>query len=166
MRGQHHGQRRATRSRCGSRPAAQNGVVHLRRRSPRPATCWSWPPRTTRGIIAGRRPGPEYLSYYTTRSPATGIRYDVYDVDARAAPRRTRSACSRHYKAVIWYTGDDVYAPRRVGRGGSPRDGRVVFNIAGNKYRVVVWINYAYRVVYVRFIGTHAQYDAIDAQTI
>jgi mRNA interferase HigB len=29
-----------------------------------------------------------------------------------------------------------------------------------------VWINYAYRVVYIRFIGTHAQYDAIDAQTI
>ncbi len=46
------------------------------------------------------------------------------------------------------------------------RDGRVVFNIAGNKYRIVVWINYAYRVVYVRFIGTHAQYDRIDAQTI
>ena len=46
------------------------------------------------------------------------------------------------------------------------KDGRVVFNIAGNKYRVVVWINYPYRVVYVRFIGTHAQYDRIDAQTI
>jgi len=46
------------------------------------------------------------------------------------------------------------------------RDGRVVFNIAGNKYRLVVWINYAYQVVYIRFIGTHAQYDAIDAQTI
>lgn len=46
------------------------------------------------------------------------------------------------------------------------RDGRAVFNIAGNKYRVVVWINYAYQVVYVRFIGTHKQYDAIDAQTI
>lgn len=46
------------------------------------------------------------------------------------------------------------------------KDGRVVFNIAGNKYRLVVWINYPYRVVYVRFIGTHRQYDAIDAQTI
>ena len=46
------------------------------------------------------------------------------------------------------------------------RDGRVVFNIAGNKYRVIVWINYPYRVVYIRFIGTHKQYDAIDAQTI
>lgn len=46
------------------------------------------------------------------------------------------------------------------------KDGRAVFNIAGNKYRIVVWINYSYRVVYVRFIGTHAQYNRIDVQTI
>ncbi|WP_348827035.1 type II toxin-antitoxin system HigB family toxin [Halomonas sp. RT37] len=46
------------------------------------------------------------------------------------------------------------------------KDGRAVFNIAGNKYRLVVWINYAYRVVYIRFIGTHAQYDKIDVQTV
>ena len=46
------------------------------------------------------------------------------------------------------------------------KDGRAVFNIAGNKYRIVVWINYPYRIVYVRFIGTHEQYDRIDAQTI
>lgn len=46
------------------------------------------------------------------------------------------------------------------------KDGRVVFNIAGNKYRIVVWINYPYRVVYIRFIGTDRQYDAIDAQSI
>jgi mRNA interferase HigB len=46
------------------------------------------------------------------------------------------------------------------------KDGRVVFNIAGNKYRLVVWINYSYRVVYIRFLGTHAQYDKIDVQSI
>ena len=46
------------------------------------------------------------------------------------------------------------------------KGGRVVFNLAGNRYRIVVWINYSYRVVYVRFIGTHAEYDSIDAQTI
>jgi mRNA interferase HigB len=46
------------------------------------------------------------------------------------------------------------------------KDGRAVFNIAGNKYRVVVWINYPYRVVYIRFIGTHRQYDSIDAQRV
>jgi len=46
------------------------------------------------------------------------------------------------------------------------RDGRAVFNIAGNKYRLVVWINYPYRVVYVRFVGTHREYDIIDVQEI
>ncbi len=46
------------------------------------------------------------------------------------------------------------------------KDGRVVFNIAGNKYRLVVWINFAYRIVYIRFIGTHREYDRINPQTI
>ncbi|MBI2382689.1 MAG: type II toxin-antitoxin system HigB family toxin [Gammaproteobacteria bacterium] len=55
---------------------------------------------------------------------------------------------------------------RQFGNASILRDGRVVFNIGGNKYRIVVWINFPFRVVYVRFIGTHAQYDVIDAQTI
>ena len=46
------------------------------------------------------------------------------------------------------------------------KDGRVVFNIAGNKYRLVTSINYPYGIVFVKFVGTHKQYDAIDAQTI
>ena len=46
------------------------------------------------------------------------------------------------------------------------KDGRTVFDMAGNKYPLVVWFNYAYRVVYIRFLGTHAQYDNIDVQTI
>ncbi len=43
---------------------------------------------------------------------------------------------------------------------------RVVFNIAGNQYRLVVKINYSYRIVYVRFIGTHKDYDQIDVNTV
>ena len=43
---------------------------------------------------------------------------------------------------------------------------RVVFNIGGNKYRLVVKVNYPYRVLYVRFIGTHAQYDRIDVDEV
>jgi mRNA interferase HigB len=43
---------------------------------------------------------------------------------------------------------------------------RVVFNIAGNKYRLVVKVNYAYRVMYIRFVGTHRQYDNIDVTEI
>jgi mRNA interferase HigB len=43
---------------------------------------------------------------------------------------------------------------------------RVVFNIAGNKYRLVTFVEYTYKTIYVRFIGTHAEYDEIDVRTI
>ena len=46
------------------------------------------------------------------------------------------------------------------------KDNRVVFNIKGNKYRLIVKINYSYKIVWIRFIGTHAQYDKIDANNI
>jgi mRNA interferase HigB len=45
-------------------------------------------------------------------------------------------------------------------------DNRVVFNIKGNDYRLVVKINYAYRVLYIRFVGTHAEYDGINAEEV
>ena len=45
-------------------------------------------------------------------------------------------------------------------------EGNVVFNIKGNTYRLVVWIDYEYKVIFIRFIGTHKQYDKIDAKTI
>jgi mRNA interferase HigB len=46
------------------------------------------------------------------------------------------------------------------------KESRVVFNIKGNQFRLVVRINYPYRVVYVRFVGTHAEYDKIDADEV
>jgi mRNA interferase HigB len=70
----------------------------------------------------------------------------------------------RHVLKADWRSPADVN--REFASASVLRDGRAVFNVAGNKYRVVVWINYPYRVMYVRFIGTHAQYDKIDAQTI
>ena len=70
----------------------------------------------------------------------------------------------RHAQVADWSTPADVKQDFKSAS--ILKDGRVVFNVAGNKYRLVVWINYSYRVVYVRFIGTHAQYDKINAQTI
>lgn len=45
-------------------------------------------------------------------------------------------------------------------------DNRVVLNIGGNKYRLIVAIRYEAKVVYVRFVGTHAEYDRVDAATV
>ena len=83
---------------------------------------------------------------------------------AFADAREPVLAWYRHVVEADWVAPADVKANFRSAS--ILKDGRVVFNIAGNKYRLVVWINYGYRVVYVRFIGTHAQYDRIDAQTV
>jgi mRNA interferase HigB len=84
-----------------------------------------------------------------------------------AAYADAREALMAWYRAVDkadWATPADL--KKDFGTASILLDGRAVFNIAGNKYRLVVWINYPYRVVYIRFVGTHHQYDRIDAQTI
>lgn len=43
---------------------------------------------------------------------------------------------------------------------------RIVFNIKGNSYRLVIKISYAHQMIWIRFIGTHAEYDKIDSTTI
>ena len=43
---------------------------------------------------------------------------------------------------------------------------RVVFNIKGNEYRLVVAVAYRFAAVYIKFVGTHRQYDAVDAATV
>jgi mRNA interferase HigB len=83
---------------------------------------------------------------------------------AHADARAPTLAWYRHVLKADWRSPAEV--KQDFGTASVLQDGRVVFNIAGNKYRLVVWINYPYRVVYVRFIGTHAAYDRIDAQTI
>ena len=45
-------------------------------------------------------------------------------------------------------------------------DNRIVLNVHGNDYRLVVKINYLAKIVFVRFLGTHAEYDKIDANKI
>ena len=46
------------------------------------------------------------------------------------------------------------------------KEGRVVFNIKGNRYRLIAKINYEKQWVFIRFIGTHSEYDTIDANSI
>ena len=43
---------------------------------------------------------------------------------------------------------------------------RFVFNVGGNKYRIVAMIHFTTRTIYIRFVGTHKQYDKVDCKTI
>lgn len=45
-------------------------------------------------------------------------------------------------------------------------DNRVIFDIAGNKYRLIVRNSYVYKAVLIKFVGTHAEYDRIDPETV
>jgi mRNA interferase HigB len=66
--------------------------------------------------------------------------------------------------SAMWDNPTDVKA--KYGNASILRDGRVVFNICGNNYRLVTQINYGFHTIYIRFIGTHREYDKINAQTI
>ena len=46
------------------------------------------------------------------------------------------------------------------------KDNRIVYNIKGNNYRLIVKFNFEYQICWIRFIGTHAEYDKIDANNI
>jgi len=70
----------------------------------------------------------------------------------------------RETSNVIWKSPADI--KREYPSASFLKDNRVVFNIKGNKYRLIVRINYDYQMVWIRFIGTHSQYDKIDAAKI
>jgi mRNA interferase HigB len=67
-------------------------------------------------------------------------------------------------RTADWTSPDAV--GRRYRSASILRNNRVVFNVAVNRYRLVVRINYAYRIVYIRFVGTHAGHDRIDAEMV
>jgi mRNA interferase HigB len=84
--------------------------------------------------------------------------------EAHADARQPIFAWFAEVEAARWGGPDDIKT-RHPSASFLPGN-RIVFNIKGNKYRVVVAIKYEYFAVYIRFIGTHAEYDAIDAATI
>jgi mRNA interferase HigB len=65
---------------------------------------------------------------------------------------------------AVWTSPDDIKS--EYPKASILKSGRVVFNICGNKYRLIVQINYIRKWVFIRFIGTHAEYDKQDANEI
>ncbi len=67
-------------------------------------------------------------------------------------------------KAADWSKPNEV--KETFGTADLLANGRVVFDIGGNKYRLVAAIHYRGKRVYIRFIGTHKDYDKIDANKV
>ena len=88
--------------------------------------------------------------------------------DREPAAKVELAAWYKEAKAAAWATPADVKA--KYGNASILRAGRVVFNIRGNKYRLIVqirfWTEKRDGTIFIRFVGTHAEYDEIDARTI
>ena len=67
-------------------------------------------------------------------------------------------------KAAIWSDPKEIKA--MFASASFLANNRVVFNIGGNKYRLIVKVEYELKAVYIRFIGSHAEYDKIDASIV
>jgi len=67
-------------------------------------------------------------------------------------------------KRARWRTPSDI---KNVYRNASfLANNRIVFNIKGNNYRLIVAVQYSHGILYIRFVGTHAEYDKVDATTV
>ena len=95
--------------------------------------------------VISRRP----LNELAKRHPEAKVELDAWFHEAEAA-----------------HWANPAQVKEKYGSASILKGSRVVFNICGNKYRLVVKINYAYAVVYVRFAGTHREYDRVNAEEI
>jgi len=95
--------------------------------------------------VISRRP----LREFATRHPDAEASVRAWFHEARQAHWRTTADIKHQYGSASILKGS-----------------RVVFNLCGNKYRLIGSINYRSEVVFVRFIGTHVEYDRVDAETI
>ncbi len=89
---------------------------------------------------------------------------DFYETPAYADSKNTLEAWHREVLKMEWSTPNEIkkmYASASV-----IGNEKIVFNIAGNKYRLIVKINYFAKIVFVKFIGTHKQYDKINVKDL
>ena len=89
------------------------------------------------------------LVQFYEKHPQTKTALEVWHSDARKAEWHTPESIKQVYPYASFL-----------------RDNRVVFNIKGNDYRLIVHIDYLRKIVRVKFIGTHAEYDKINAEEV
>lgn len=100
--------------------------------------------------------------YYMMRIIAVSKLREFWDVHPDAM--EPLNQWFRQAKASDWNSPDEVIHRMKSTRVLNAE--RITFNIKGNSYRLITAINYSYKIVYIRFIGTHAEYDRINAKEI
>lgn len=89
---------------------------------------------------------------------------EYWEIPGREDSEQPLKAWYAEAAKASWQTPQDVKAKYR--NSSIVANNRVVFNIAGNKYRLVVKMNYAHKIILIRFIGTHQEYDEIDVTVV
>ena len=95
---------------------------------------------------------------------ARGMLRDHWTREGRADSEQPLKAWFSEVQKADWKQPADIKSQYR--NASFVADNRVVFNIAGNKYRLVVHVNYRVGIVYTKFVGTHREYDKIDVTSI
>jgi len=102
----------------------------------------------------------------------------LYIINVRVVKRKTLvDFYSKHKETKnqldVWYYeaknsnwNNPVEVKEKYGTASIVGDNKVVFNIKGNKYRLVTKINYQMKIVYIKFIGTHKEYDKINVEEL
>jgi len=87
---------------------------------------------------------------------------DFYEVEPRA-----KDAVLNWYKDVLLSDWKNFQSVKQTFNSvDSVGNDRFVFNVGGNKYRIIAMIHFNTRTIYIRFVGTHKQYDKIDCKKI
>jgi mRNA interferase HigB len=89
---------------------------------------------------------------------------EQYDGADKPALEQALRSWTREAKQARWNNANELKQKYRSAS--MLKKGRVVFNICGNKFRLVVSINYSVKIVYIKWVGTHAEYDDIDAEEV
>jgi mRNA interferase HigB len=90
--------------------------------------------------------------------------WESYQGADQPALEQALRAWYREVKQAQWSTANQLKQKYRSAS--ILTNGRVVFNICGNKFRLIVGVNYSVKIVYIKWVGTHTEYDDIDAEEV
>lgn len=90
--------------------------------------------------------------------------WEAYKGADQPALERALKSWYREVNKARWSNANELKQKYR--NASTLKSGRVVFNICGNKFRLIVGVNYSAKVVYIKWVGTHAEYDDINAEEV